>query len=62
MRMIHVRGASASLRCQRCITRSRGISILANLAQVPIALHYLKSEAFGLWMTLVGGGSTHELC
>jgi O-antigen/teichoic acid export membrane protein len=34
---------------------SRGISILANLAQVPIALHYLKSEAFGLWMTLVGG-------
>jgi O-antigen/teichoic acid export membrane protein len=34
---------------------ARGISILASLAQVPIALHYLKSEAFGLWMTLVGG-------
>lgn len=34
---------------------ARGISILANLAQVPVALHYLKSEAFGLWMTLVGG-------
>lgn len=34
---------------------AKGISILANLAQVPIALHYLKAEAFGLWMTLVGG-------
>jgi O-antigen/teichoic acid export membrane protein len=34
---------------------ARGIAILANLAQVPIALHYLKSEAFGLWITLVGG-------
>jgi O-antigen/teichoic acid export membrane protein len=33
---------------------ARVVSICANLAQVPIALHYLKSEAFGLWMTLVG--------
>jgi O-antigen/teichoic acid export membrane protein len=33
---------------------ARAIAILANLAQVPIAVHYLKSEAFGLWMTLVG--------
>jgi O-antigen/teichoic acid export membrane protein len=33
---------------------ARVVSILASLVQVPIALHYLKAEAFGLWMTLVG--------
>jgi O-antigen/teichoic acid export membrane protein len=31
----------------------RGIGIICNFAQVPIALHYLGSEAFGLWVTLM---------
>ena len=30
----------------------RGIGIVCQVAQVPIALHYLGSEAFGLWVTL----------
>ena len=31
----------------------RGIGIVCQFAQVPIALHYLGSEAFGLWVTLM---------
>ncbi len=30
------------------------VGIIASLAQVPIALKHLNSEAFGLWMTIVG--------
>jgi O-antigen/teichoic acid export membrane protein len=33
---------------------SRFVAMAANLAQVPIALHYLGTEAFGLWMTIAG--------
>lgn len=33
---------------------SRGVSISCQLLQVPIALHYLGSEAFGLWVTFSG--------
>lgn len=33
---------------------SRFVALGANLAQVPIALHYLGVEAFGLWMTVAG--------
>lgn len=32
----------------------RVVSNLCALAQVPLALHYLGQEAFGLWMTLAG--------
>jgi O-antigen/teichoic acid export membrane protein len=31
----------------------RGIGIVCQFVQVPIALHYLGSEAFGLWVTLI---------
>ena len=31
----------------------RGIGILCQLVQVPLALHYLGKEAFGVWVTLV---------
>lgn len=33
---------------------SRGVSICCQLLQVPIALHYLGEEAFGLWITFSG--------
>lgn len=33
---------------------ARVVTMLANLVQVPIALHHLGTEAFGLWMVLVG--------
>ncbi len=33
---------------------SRGVSISCQLLQVPIALRYLGSEAFGLWVTFTG--------
>lgn len=33
---------------------SRFVSIGTNLLQVPLALHFLGAEAFGLWMTVVG--------
>lgn len=32
----------------------KALSVACTLAQVPIALHYLGREAYGLWMTLVG--------
>ena len=32
---------------------ARAVGILCQLAQVPIAVHMLGSEAFGLWMTLM---------
>ena len=31
----------------------RGIGVFCQFAQVPIALHYLGSEGFGLWVTLM---------
>ncbi len=33
---------------------SRGVSISCQLLQIPVALHYLGNEAFGLWMTFSG--------
>lgn len=33
---------------------SRFVAIGTQLVQVPLALHYLSAEAFGLWMTVVG--------
>lgn len=33
---------------------ARVVAIMAGLAQVPLALHYLKNEACGLWMALAG--------
>lgn len=33
---------------------ARGVSISCQLLQVPIALHYLGNEAFGLWITFSG--------
>lgn len=33
---------------------SRGVSITCQLLQVPVALHYLGDEAFGLWITFSG--------
>jgi O-antigen/teichoic acid export membrane protein len=33
---------------------ARVLSVACTLAQVPIALHYLGTEGFGLWMTLAG--------
>lgn len=37
---------------------AKGFSILCTLAQVPIALHYLGGEAYGLWIALM---SLHAL-
>jgi O-antigen/teichoic acid export membrane protein len=33
---------------------AKGFSILCTFAQVPLALHYLGTEAYGLWVTLFG--------
>lgn len=33
---------------------SRAVSMACSLGQVPIALHHLGKESFGLWMTLTG--------
>lgn len=33
---------------------SRLVAMAASLAQVPVALHFLGTEAFGLWMTVAG--------
>lgn len=33
---------------------ARIVSILVSLCQIPIALNYLKSEGFGLWMAMAG--------
>ncbi len=33
---------------------ARVVTLGVHLVQLPVALHYLSTEAFGLWMTLVG--------
>ena len=58
--VVHVEKDRAALRWTQVYKSAgatvlgRAVSMLCTLAQVPIALHYLGKESFGLWITLTG--------